>query len=95
VVNAKLVKSGGLRSARRLIHAADAHRLATMLGCMVESNASLAAAVHLAPLVDYADLDGALLLDSDPYEGIALDGDRFDLASVDRGTGVRPSENGA
>jgi len=90
-VNVKLTKCGGPRAARRLIHAADAHRLSTMLGCMVESNASLAAAVHLAPLVEYVDLDGAMLLDVDPYEGVPVDGDRFDLRAVDSGTGVRPS----
>lgn len=60
-----------------------------MLGCMVESHASLAAAVHLAPLFDYADLDGALLLDADPFEGVPLDGDRFDLRKVSAGTGAR------
>ena len=90
VVNVKLAKCGSLRAAERLIHTADAHRLSTMLGCMVESNASLAAAVHLAPLVEYVDLDGALLLDSDPYAGVPLDGDRFDLRAVGAGTGVRP-----
>ncbi|MDS0283365.1 dipeptide epimerase [Haloarcula onubensis] len=89
VVNVKLAKCGGPRAARRLIHAADAHRLSTMLGCMVESGASIAAAVHLAPLVDYADLDGALLLDSDPFDGVPIDGDRFDLRSVSAGTGAR------
>jgi len=92
VVNVKLTKCGGLRAARRLVHAADAHRLSTMLGCMVESNASLAAAVHVAPLFDYADLDGSLLLDSDPYDGVPLDGDRFDLRAVRRGTGVEPTD---
>lgn len=91
VVNAKLVKCGGVRAAKRLVHAADAHRLSTMLGCMVESNAAIAAAVHLAPLFDYADLDGALLLDADPYGGVPLDGDRFDLRAVESGTGVRPN----
>jgi len=89
VVNVKLGKCGGPRAARRLVHAADAHRLSTMLGCMVESAASLAAAAHLAPLVDYADLDGALLLDADPFEGVPLDGDRFDLRRVSVGTGAR------
>jgi len=88
VVNAKLVKCGGPRAARRLVHTAEAHGLATMLGCMVESNASLAAAVHLAPLVDYADLDGALLLDADPFVGVPLDGDTFALQAVTSGTGV-------
>jgi L-alanine-DL-glutamate epimerase-like enolase superfamily enzyme len=89
IVNAKLLKCGGLRPAMGLLHAADAHGLDTMLGCMVESNASIAAAVHLAPLVDYVDLDGALLLASDPYAGVPLDGDVFDLASVSAGTGAR------
>ena len=91
VVNAKLVKCGGPRAARRLIHAADAGGLATMLGCMVASSAAIAAAVHLAPLVEYADLDGALLLDSDPYEGVPITGDQFDLGAVGAGTGVRPN----
>jgi L-alanine-DL-glutamate epimerase-like enolase superfamily enzyme len=89
VVNVKLVKCGGPRAALRLIHAADAYRLSTMLGCMVESNASLSAAVHLAPLVDYADLDGAFLLEEDPFEGVPVDGDRFDLRPVESGTGAR------
>jgi L-alanine-DL-glutamate epimerase-like enolase superfamily enzyme len=89
IVNAKLAKCGGLRPAMGLLHAADAHGLDSMLGCMVESNASIAAAVHLAPLVDYVDLDGALLLASDPYVGVPVDGDVFDLASVSAGTGAR------
>ncbi|GCF13028.1 dipeptide epimerase [Haloarcula mannanilytica] len=88
IVNAKLVKCGGLRPATRLLHTAEAHGLDLMLGCMVESNASIAAAVHLAPLVDYLDLDGALLLESDPYTGMPLDGDVFDLTSVSVGTGA-------
>ncbi|MDS0222090.1 dipeptide epimerase [Haloarcula sp. S1AR25-5A] len=89
IVNAKLVKCGGIRPAMGLLHAADAHGLDSMLGCMVESNASIAAAVHLAPLVDYVDLDGALLLESDPYTGVPLDGDVFDLTGVSAGTGAR------
>jgi L-alanine-DL-glutamate epimerase-like enolase superfamily enzyme len=88
VVNAKLQKCGGVRAATRLLHAADANGLSTMLGCMVASNAAIAPAVHLAPLVDYADLDGALLLADDPYTGVPIDGDRFDLRAVDAGTGV-------
>jgi L-alanine-DL-glutamate epimerase-like enolase superfamily enzyme len=89
IVNAKLVKCGGVRAAKRLFHTADAHGLETMLGCMVESNASIAAAVHLAPLVDYVDLDGALLLAEDPYEGVPLAGDVFALRAVEAGTGAR------
>ena len=89
VVNAKLVKCGGVGPAIRLLHTADAHGLSTMLGCMVASNAAIAGAAHLAPLVDYLDLDGALLLEADPYDGVPLEGDVFDLRAVAAGTGVR------
>jgi L-alanine-DL-glutamate epimerase-like enolase superfamily enzyme len=94
VVNAKLLKCGGLRPATRLLDTARAHGLDLMLGCMVESNASIAAAVHLAPLVDYVDLDGALLLESDPYDGVPLDGDVFDLAASAAGTGATRRSSG-
>jgi L-alanine-DL-glutamate epimerase-like enolase superfamily enzyme len=60
-----------------------------MLGCMVESNASIAAAHHLAPLLDYADLDGSLLLADDPYEGVSIHNGGIDLAGAERaGTGA-------
>ncbi|WP_101294361.1 dipeptide epimerase [Halegenticoccus soli] len=89
VVNLKLMKCGGLREATRMIHAARAHGLEVMLGCMVETNAAIAAACHLAPLLDYADLDGSLLLAEDPYAGVDLDGGEIRLADLDRsGTGA-------
>ena len=68
IINIKLMKAGGLTEARRMIATARAHGLETMVGCMTESNASIAAAAHLAPLLDYADLDGSLLLAEDPYD---------------------------
>ncbi|USZ67499.1 dipeptide epimerase [Halorussus salilacus] len=90
IANLKLMKCGGLREATRMVHAARAHGLEVMLGCMIESNASIAAAAHLAPLLDYADLDGSLLLAEDPYAGVPMPNGEIDLASVDRpGTGVR------
>jgi hypothetical protein len=58
---------------------------------MVETNASIAGACQLAPLVEYVDLDGALLLDSDPYEGVPVRVGQFDLTAVDSGTGARAS----
>jgi L-alanine-DL-glutamate epimerase-like enolase superfamily enzyme len=86
----KVAKCGGLRAARRAIHAAEAHGLETMVGCMVGTNAAMAAACHLAPLVDHADLDGSLLLASDPYEGVDLSGGAVRLAELGRpGTGAR------
>ncbi|WP_338739805.1 dipeptide epimerase [Haloplanus salilacus] len=88
IANLKLMKCGGVREAIRMVHAARAHGLEVMLGCMVESTASIAASIHLAPLVDYVDLDGALLLAEDAYEGPTYDGGRATIP--DRpGTGVR------
>ena len=90
IANLKLMKTGGLREAVRLIHAARAHGLEVMCGCMVESNASIAAAAHLAPLLDYVDLDGSLLLADDDFEGVPMPAGRIDLAAADRaGTGAR------
>jgi len=89
IVSLKLMKCGGVREAVRMVYAARAHGLEIMLGCMVESTASIAAACHLAPLVDYVDLDGALLLAEDAYEGPSYEGGS--LTVPDRpGTGVRP-----
>lgn len=89
VVVVKLAKCGGPWAARRQIETASAHGLGTMLGCMVESDASLAAAMHLSPLVDAADLDGSLLLEADPFEGVPVDSGRPALERCARpGTGV-------
>ncbi len=88
IANVKLMKCGSLREARAMFQAARAHGLETMLGCMTESNASIAAACHLAPLLDYADLDGSLLLATDPYGGVALPAGEIDLGAVERGTGA-------
>ncbi|WP_121742034.1 dipeptide epimerase [Natronorubrum halophilum] len=89
IANLKLMKCGGLREAKRMIHAARAHGLEVMCGCMTESNASIAAACHLAPLLDYADLDGSLLLADDPYGGVPLSDGRIELDGLERpGTGA-------
>lgn len=73
VINIKLAKCGSLREAIRMIHTARAHRMQVMLGCMIESSLGIAAAVQLAPLVDYVDLDGAALLANDPFSGPGID----------------------
>ncbi|RZH66426.1 dipeptide epimerase [Natrinema altunense] len=89
IANLKLMKCGGLREARRMISAARAHGLEVMCGCMTESNASIAAACHLAPLLDYADLDGSLLLADDPADGVPMPDGRIDLGGLERpGTGA-------
>lgn len=92
VVNLKLMNCGGVREARRVVAAARAHGLEVMIGCMVGSAPSIAAGWQLAPLADYVDLDGALLLadDVDPYEAHDASDGRVDLRTDRPGTGVRP-----
>jgi L-Ala-D/L-Glu epimerase len=74
-VNIKLAKCGSLREAIRIVHAARAHGMQVMLGCMIESTLAVAAAVQLAPLMDYLDLDGAALLAEDPFLGPGMEAD--------------------
>jgi L-alanine-DL-glutamate epimerase-like enolase superfamily enzyme len=69
-VNVKLDKAGGMLEAYRMIQIAKALGLKTMLGCMISSSVSVTAAAHLSPLVDYADLDGNLLIANDPWSGV-------------------------
>lgn len=69
-VNIKFTKCGGIREALRMIALARGFGLQTMLGCFVCSSLAIAPALSIATLVDYADLDGALLLADDPYTGI-------------------------
>jgi L-Ala-D/L-Glu epimerase / N-acetyl-D-glutamate racemase len=71
-INIKLAKSGGIREAVRMTHAARALGLGLMLGCMVESGLGIAAGAHVASLMDHVDLDGNLLLGDDPWPGVEL-----------------------
>jgi L-alanine-DL-glutamate epimerase-like enolase superfamily enzyme len=87
-INIKLMKCGGLGEAVRMIHVARAHGMSIMLGCMVESSLAITAAAHIAPLVDYADLDGNLLITNDPYVGAEVEDGRLVLPS-EPGLGVR------
>src|SRR6266545_3098402 len=74
-INLKLAKSGGIREAVRMAHAARALGLGVMLGCMVESGLGIAAAAQIASLCNHVDLDGNLLLAHDPWPGVEfLDG---------------------
>jgi L-alanine-DL-glutamate epimerase-like enolase superfamily enzyme len=72
-VNVKLDKSGGVLEAYRMISIAKSLGMRTMLGCMVSSSVSVTAAAHLSPLVDYADLDGNLLISNDPFHGVIVE----------------------
>ncbi len=87
----KLMKCGGIRHALKMIHVARAHNLQIMLGCMIESSVAITAAAHLTPLVDYADLDGNLLISDDPYVGVTVDKGKLVLPAGP-GLGVAPRE---
>jgi L-alanine-DL-glutamate epimerase-like enolase superfamily enzyme len=71
-VNIKLDKCGGMLEAFRMIQVARSLGMKTMLGCMISSSVAVTAAAHLSPLVDYADLDGNLLIANDPYSGVKV-----------------------
>lgn len=88
-INIKMVKCGGVRHALKMIACARAHNLKIMLGCMLESSILITAAAHISPLVDYADLDGAVLIADDPFEGMKFDLGRMVLPS-EPGLGVKP-----
>ena len=75
----KTMKSEGIREALRMIHTARAHNMQIMLGCFIESSVGVTAAAHLAPLCDYADLDGPLLIKNDPYGGLRYEGAKLTL----------------
>lgn len=89
-VNVKLDKSGGILEAFKMLQMARALGLKTMLGCMISSSVSVTAAAHLSPLVDYADLDGNLLIANDPFRGVQVKAGR--LLLPDRpGLGLKPA----
>ncbi len=71
-INIKLMKSTGLREAHKMITVARALDMKVMMGCMVETSCAVSAASQLSPLVDWADLDGNLLIGNDLYEGVLV-----------------------
>jgi len=83
-VNVKLCKCGGLTPARRMLARADELGLKKMVGCMTESTVAISAIAQLLPLLDYVDMDGALLLARDTATGV----------SIERGKVIFPQENG-
>ncbi len=86
-INIKLMKCGGLREAMRMINTAKAANMKVMLGCMIESSVGISAAAQLSPLVDYADLDGNLLITNDPFLGVQTDKGKL-LLNDEAGLGV-------
>ncbi|MFO7671277.1 MAG: dipeptide epimerase [Bacteroidales bacterium] len=71
-INIKLMKSTGLREAHKMITVARALDMKVMIGCMTETSCAVSAASQLSPLVDWADLDGNLLISNDLYEGVKV-----------------------
>jgi L-Ala-D/L-Glu epimerase len=89
-VNVKLDKTGGILEAYRMIQVAKSLGMKTMLGCMVSSSVSVTAAAHLSPLVDYADLDGNLLIANDPFMGVRVQKGKLVLPDGP-GLGLKPA----
>jgi L-alanine-DL-glutamate epimerase-like enolase superfamily enzyme len=87
-INIKLAKSGGIREAVKMAHAARALDLGVMLGCMIESGLGIAAGCCVAPLCDHVDLDGNLLIADDPWPGVDFV-DGVQVPSDQPGLGVR------
>ena len=86
-INIKLAKSGGIREAIRMAHAARALGLGVMLGCMIESGLGISAAAQIGSLCDHLDLDGNLLIAEDPWPGVEFV-DGVQLPSDAPGLGV-------
>ncbi|NRB62559.1 MAG: dipeptide epimerase [Saprospiraceae bacterium] len=72
-INIKLVKCGGLTPALRMIADARKYGMQVMMGCMTESSIGISAIAQIAPMLDYVDMDGALLLKEDIATGVCID----------------------
>ena len=81
----KLQKAGGISGALEQITVARSLGLTVFLGCMIESSVGITAAAHLAPLCDYVDLDGHLLIADDPYSGVQVEAGRLRLPGTSDG----------
>lgn len=87
-INIKLMKSTGLREAQKMITVARALDMSLMMGCMTETSCAVSAAAQLSPLVDWADLDGNLLITNDLYEGVKVIDGKLTLSDLP-GIGIR------
>lgn len=86
-INIKLMKCGGIREAYRIIEEARKSEVKIMLGCMTETSCAISAAAQLSPFVDWADLDGHLLIGNDCFSGAELIDGRI-IPSGKHGIGV-------
>ncbi len=88
-INIKLMKSTGLHEAYQMVTLARALGMKVMVGCMTETSCAVTAAANLAPLVDYADLDGNLLIENDKFSGMTVENGKVTLHDIP-GIGVKP-----
>lgn len=87
-INVKICKCGGLSPALKMFREARKLHLKTMLGCMVESWIAISGAAQLMPMLDFADLDGAVLLSDQPVTGVTMRNGRFECP-LEAGNGGR------
>ncbi len=81
-INIKLMKSTGMREAHKMLILAKAMGMKVMIGCMTETSCAISAASQLSPMVDWADLDGALLISNDIFKGTGIVDGRVVLSSL-------------
>jgi len=81
-INIKLMKSTGMREAYKMMLLARSFGMKVMLGCMTETSCAISAAAHLSPMVDWADLDGALLIGNDIFSGTKIIDGRVTLSEL-------------
>ena len=78
-INIKLMKCTGLLEARKMLTYARAEGMKVMVGCMTETSCATTAAAHISPMVDFADLDGNLLISNDRFRGMVVEGGKMVL----------------
>lgn len=87
-INIKLMKCTGIREAIKMINTARAMKMKVMIGCMIESSVGITAGAQISPLVDFADLDGNLLITNDPFNGVKVQNGKLILPD-EPGLGVK------
>ncbi len=88
-INIKLMKCTGMREAHKMITLARALDMKVMIGCMTETSCAVSAAAQLAPKVDWADLDGNLLISNDVFSGVQVKDGKITLIDAP-GIGIQP-----
>ena len=81
-INIKLMKCTGMREAWKMLNYARAEDMKVMIGCMTETSCAVSAAAQLAPAVDFADLDGNLLITNDLYRGMQVVDGKITISSL-------------